>query len=142
MALSSTPCAPISSAPVMMTSMTLLESIPPEFYHVSTLTLANATVGLPGQHSATLLMDESKKDDDGQLLLAHVMCPLDESVKSNLNSNDIAVRNLKQLEVNNSNSEGPFINSHDVKCQFGFGCLLTLDGAAIGNVPMFSLFFC
>ncbi|GAB4833601.1 hypothetical protein Ancab_031846 [Ancistrocladus abbreviatus] len=115
MTLSSNPCAPISSALVMMTSLVFPESIPPEFYHVQTHALANATAGLQDEHSKTLLVDKGKKDDVGQLLLEQVMCPLEESVKTNLNSNDKVVKNLKQLEVDNSNSEGPFINSNDVK---------------------------
>ncbi|GAB4860463.1 hypothetical protein Ancab_035623 [Ancistrocladus abbreviatus] len=115
MALSSTPCAPISSAPIMMTGLALPEGIHHDFYHVSHQTLVATTDGIQNTHSTTLLVDESKNDDDEQLLLAQVICPPKESAETILNSNDIVVKHLKQLEVENSSSEGPSINSTDVK---------------------------
>ncbi|GAB4841752.1 hypothetical protein Ancab_022474 [Ancistrocladus abbreviatus] len=115
MALASTLCALLPSAPTMMTGLAVLTGIHREFYHVPQPTLAATTDGIQDAHSATLLADKSQKDDDGKLLLDQVMCPSEDSTTTNLNSNDTVVKNLKQLEVDISSFEGPSINFTDAK---------------------------
>ncbi|GAB4833316.1 hypothetical protein Ancab_031562 [Ancistrocladus abbreviatus] len=65
MALASTTCDPLPSAPTMMTSLAVPEGIHNELFHVPQPTLEATTDGIQDAHSSTLLTDENQRDDEG-----------------------------------------------------------------------------
>ncbi|GAB4845942.1 hypothetical protein Ancab_024948 [Ancistrocladus abbreviatus] len=115
--LTSTTCAPISSASVMMIGIALLKGLGLEFYQGPNQNIQALIDGLQDEHSIAQILDTGKNDADGQKLLEQIICQLEDSRKTKLNSNDTVVKNLRQLKVDNSSLEGPSINSNDIKCR-------------------------
>ncbi|GAB4843413.1 hypothetical protein Ancab_013375 [Ancistrocladus abbreviatus] len=115
MALTSTPCASISIIPVMMTSLAFPEDMGLEFYLGQHQNILASVDGLRDEHSVTQILDIGKNEVDGQLPLEQIISQPVESRQKNLNFNDTVVKNMRQLDVDNSSSDGLFINSNDVK---------------------------
>ncbi|GAB4834461.1 hypothetical protein Ancab_032717 [Ancistrocladus abbreviatus] len=71
--------------------------------------------GVLDENLATLLVADVNGQIDGNVLLDQILCPPQNIENIDMNSNDTVLKNLKQLDVENSSSEGPSINSSDMK---------------------------
>ncbi|GAB4855452.1 hypothetical protein Ancab_024070 [Ancistrocladus abbreviatus] len=69
MALTSTPCVPVSSTPVVMTGITIPEGMGLEFYQGLNHNTLSPIDSLQDEHSITQILDIDKKEAKGQMLL-------------------------------------------------------------------------
>ncbi|GAB4850238.1 hypothetical protein Ancab_029534, partial [Ancistrocladus abbreviatus] len=115
MAHTSTLYALISSGLVMKTGIPLPKCLGLEFYQGQNQNILAHIDGLQDEHSLTQILDTSKNEANGQMLLEQIIYQSEEFGKIKLNSNDTVVKNLRQLKVDNSSLEGPSINSNDIK---------------------------
>ncbi|GAB4834458.1 hypothetical protein Ancab_032714 [Ancistrocladus abbreviatus] len=71
--------------------------------------------GVLDENLATLLVTDVNGKIDGNVLLDQILRPPQNIENIDMNSNDTILKNLKQLDMENSSSEGPSINSSDLK---------------------------
>ncbi|GAB4830859.1 hypothetical protein Ancab_004886 [Ancistrocladus abbreviatus] len=99
----------------MMIGIALPEGLGLEFYQGPTNQCIAPTDSLQDEHLITQIFETDKNKTDGKKFLDQIICPPEDSGKTKLNSNDTVVKNLRQLDVDNSSSEGHSINSNDTK---------------------------
>ncbi|GAB4834471.1 hypothetical protein Ancab_032727 [Ancistrocladus abbreviatus] len=107
--LSTAPCLPIS--PDLTTPLVS----GPDFGLPPTPFVPPLYEGVPDENLATLLITNVNEKIDGNVLLDQILCPPYHTENIDMNSNDTVLKNLKQLDVENSSSKGPSINSSDLK---------------------------
>ncbi|GAB4839345.1 hypothetical protein Ancab_028872 [Ancistrocladus abbreviatus] len=117
MALTSTPYAHISSILIMMTGLTLPKGMGLKFYQGSHQNILAALDGLQDEHSVTQILETGKNEVDGQIPLDQIINQQEDFGQNKLTSNDTVIKNLGQLDVDNSSLDGPSINSNDIKCK-------------------------
>ncbi|GAB4834462.1 hypothetical protein Ancab_032718 [Ancistrocladus abbreviatus] len=107
--LSTAPCLPIS--PDLTTPLVsgLDFGLPPTPF------VPPLYEGVPDENMATLLITNVNEKIEGNALLDQILYPPHRTENIDMNSNDTVLKNLKQLDVENSSSEGPSINSSDLK---------------------------
>ncbi|GAB4836132.1 hypothetical protein Ancab_001047 [Ancistrocladus abbreviatus] len=71
--------------------------------------------GLRDENSATFQVEDDPEAAASTFFVQQILDPPADPTKSNLNSNDTMVKNLKHLYMENSRSDGPSINSTDLK---------------------------
>ncbi|GAB4857024.1 hypothetical protein Ancab_014936, partial [Ancistrocladus abbreviatus] len=98
MVLTSTTCAPIFSALVMMTGLALSDGLGLEFYQGPSHNILALIDGLQDEHPLTQVLDTGKNEADGQKFLDQIIYQPEDSCKTKLNSNDTVAKNLRQLE--------------------------------------------
>ncbi|GAB4838058.1 hypothetical protein Ancab_027588 [Ancistrocladus abbreviatus] len=114
-ALTSTPCAPILAVSITMTDLIFSEGMGIEFYQGPHQNILAPIDGLQDEHLVTQVLDIGKNEVDGQIPLEQIISQPEDSRQKKLNSNNIVVKNLRQLDVNNSSLDVPSINSIDIK---------------------------
>ncbi|GAB4826549.1 hypothetical protein Ancab_033443 [Ancistrocladus abbreviatus] len=115
MALTSNPCGLILVVLVMMTGLALPECIGFKFYLGLHQNFLAPIVGFQDEHLVTQILDIGKTKVDGQLPFEQIISQLEDSRQKKLNSDDIVVKNPRQLDMDNSSLDGPSINSNDVE---------------------------
>ncbi|GAB4856839.1 hypothetical protein Ancab_014758 [Ancistrocladus abbreviatus] len=115
MVLTSALCVPFSTFPSIMVDIALSFGLNLEFYLVTIQAFDDANDNFEDVHSTTLVVNEDKEETVGPLYLEQILCPLEGSIRIDSNSNDMMVKKLKQLDVDHSNFEGPYLNSSDLK---------------------------
>ncbi|GAB4834465.1 hypothetical protein Ancab_032721 [Ancistrocladus abbreviatus] len=113
--LSTAPCLLISPDHLFLAGLTTPLVNGPDFGLPPTPFVPPLYEGVLDENLATLLVTDVNGKIDGNVLLDQILCPPQNIENIDMNSNDTVLKNLKQLDVENSSSEGPSINSSDLK---------------------------
>ncbi|GAB4848081.1 hypothetical protein Ancab_002743 [Ancistrocladus abbreviatus] len=88
MTLSSTPCAPISSVPIMMTGLALPKGMGLEFYQGSHQNILFLSDVLQDEHSVIQILETGQNEVDGQIPLDQIISQPEDFGQNKLTSND------------------------------------------------------
>ncbi|GAB4845809.1 hypothetical protein Ancab_039218, partial [Ancistrocladus abbreviatus] len=85
------------------------------FYPVHPKVLFSFNKVLQDGNSITVVVNEDKKVNIGEYQIEQIFSQPNESTRNDLNSNNIMVKNLKQLEMDNFSFEGLSVSSGDLQ---------------------------
>ncbi|GAB4837897.1 hypothetical protein Ancab_027422 [Ancistrocladus abbreviatus] len=115
MVLSSTPCQDILSHPETLASLAPPTNVATNFYPLQSQIIAFNQGGLEDENSVTFLVEDDPEAATSTFFVQQILDPPIGLAKSDLNSNDSMVKNLKHFDMENSNSNKPSINSTGLK---------------------------
>ncbi|GAB4849893.1 hypothetical protein Ancab_004693 [Ancistrocladus abbreviatus] len=100
------PYLPISPDHILMVRFAPPLTGSPEYGLPTTPFVPSLHEGIQDENMATFIVNDKNERNDGRAFLEQMLCQPHPTENTDLNSNDTVLKNLKQLEVENSSSEG------------------------------------